>query len=197
MIKIKIYGILAKDLGFKELESEISCTAEVFRQFDNILGFPSAKKIMEYRDKGIYYVFIVKSPEGKVKIFNKPTDEIKEEDEVFCYPANVLNFEPVSAAAAGTILFQVGSVAVTTTALATTAIMLAISVGLSLLANLLAPKPPNPIGSEAAKRKESYLFDGRARTVNQGSTVPLGYGRMMVPGSVIYNRVEYVTIGNK
>lgn len=64
-------------------------------------------------------------------------------------------------------------------------VALIISAITTVVSALLAPNPLVDLGSGGGEENQSFLFDGNARTVRQGSPVPLGYGRMVVPGQLI------------
>lgn len=205
MVKIKIAGILAKEVGFKEIESDIEYTNECFRQLDIAIGSPVAKILMGYNNEGIHYSMVVVRG-GERKLADKKPEKLEDGDVVYLSPVNCLHGKNPYLMAG--LTFVVGALAITGVgvavaggiaaanwaAIGTSIALLAVSTGLSLLAGLLAPKSPTAEGRQGATKKESYLFDGRSRTMAQGSCVPVGYGRMMIPGSVIYNRVQYVRI---
>lgn len=177
MVKIKIYGKLAKELGFNEISGECESIEDVMRYLHHTTGGDFARKLIEFNKNSMPY--ICHTSRIGATHFCK-TSPVKEGDTIYFTPA--LAMSGLEAAAVG-VLIKV------------TLINIALSIGFALLSMLLAPAPPQIAdGSPEAKRKEAYLFDGRARTVNQGSCVPVGYGRMMIPGSVIYNRVDYVKI---
>lgn len=60
-----------------------------------------------------------------------------------------------------------------------------ISLALSGVAQMLAPTPKYPAGSDEYEQKPSYIFSGPTNTSIQGAAVPVGYGRMIVGSTVV------------
>jgi predicted phage tail protein len=62
--------------------------------------------------------------------------------------------------------------------------LVAVSVGLQLL---LAPKPDSgpPISASTRALQESFIFSNKANLADQGSPVPVGYGRLILGSQVV------------
>ena len=84
----------------------------------------------------------------------------------------------------------------TTVAVATIIIQVAVSITLSLVMSLLAPKPKTGNESERPEERPSFLFNGPENVTEQGYQVPIVYGTHMT-GSVVVSAsitVEQITI---
>lgn len=178
MVNIKIYGKLSRDVGLKEVPvSDCETFADVLRHLHHVTDGVFTKALVENKNGRIFYGCVVDG-----NILSNGQTSIRDAKDIYFAPISSLS-DPFSVALVGT--YTLGHLLVS----------IALSVAFALLSMLLAPSPPQLMdGGPETKRKEAYLFDGRARTVNQGSCVPVGYGRMIVPGSVIYNRVNYVEV---
>ncbi len=87
---------------------------------------------------------------------------------------------------AGAALAVVGVVGSAFTGGASMALVsIGISLALSGVAQLLAPRAKGTATPEAADNQPSVAFDGAVNTMGQGGPVPLGYGRMIVGSQVI------------
>ena len=67
----------------------------------------------------------------------------------------------------------------------TAMISLGVSLALSGIAQLLAPRPQATATPEKADNQPSLAFDGAVNTMGQGGPVPLGYGRLLVGSAVV------------
>ncbi|WP_395066206.1 tail assembly protein [Paraburkholderia silvatlantica] len=65
------------------------------------------------------------------------------------------------------------------------AISIGVSLALSGVAQLLAPRAAATATPEQADNQPSLAFDGAVNTMGQGGPVPLGYGRMLVGSAII------------
>ncbi|MBB5469378.1 putative phage tail protein [Paraburkholderia sp. CI2] len=64
-------------------------------------------------------------------------------------------------------------------------ISLGVSLALSGIAQLLAPRPAATATPEKADNQPSLAFDGAVNTMGQGGPVPLGYGRLLVGSAIV------------
>ncbi|MFP3549758.1 tail assembly protein [Paraburkholderia sp. SIMBA_049] len=67
----------------------------------------------------------------------------------------------------------------------TAMISLGISLALSGVAQLLAPRAAATATPESAGNEPSLAFDGAVNTMGQGGPVPLGYGRLLVGSAIV------------
>ncbi|CAB3681963.1 hypothetical protein R8871_02561 [Paraburkholderia graminis C4D1M] len=87
---------------------------------------------------------------------------------------------------AGAAIAAIGVVASPFTGGASMALVsIGISVALSGVAQLLAPRPKGTATPENADNQPSLAFDGAVNTMGQGGPVPLGYGRLLVGSAIV------------
>jgi len=67
----------------------------------------------------------------------------------------------------------------------TAMISLGVSLALSGIAQLLAPRAAATATPENAENEPSLAFDGAVNTMGQGGPVPLGYGRLLVGSAIV------------
>jgi predicted phage tail protein len=86
----------------------------------------------------------------------------------------------------GAALAAIGAVLMVTTGTGMPLVAMGISLALSGVAQMLAPRPPSPGATpEKPDNQPSLAFDGAVNTMGQGGPVPLGYGRMIVGSQII------------
>jgi len=164
MTEIRLHGKIAQDYG-SVFHYEITRPEHAMQAIDaNNTGFLNA--LMVLHQQNIDYCLIIDK-----KHMNR--DNIIKLDK----PPKRIDIVPVIAgqggwAALGTFLLQV-------------LIAAAISFALYLL---IEPSDPEAPETEAATRgvDESFLFSNKANIAQQGTSVPLGYGRLRVGSHVIH-----------
>ena len=184
MTSIKLHGALAREFG-SSFNFNIKTVKEAFDAIDaNNPRFIS--KIKKLSAQGMHYAVIVNGKKlSELKKINKK-QKIKE---ISIVPA-IMGYGPAAAAAAA---------ALATAALGSALAAGAISMGTFIVASLvvgvvsmalqmlLAPKPPEPPAIEATTRalQDSFTFSNKVNLADQGTRVPVGYGRMLSASNVI------------
>ena len=188
MTKIFLHGILANEFG-SNFEMEISRPKDVVKAINaNFNNFQN--RINELAAEGLNYVFIVDGK--KLQDFNelevkKVFDTIEIVPLIFGSGFVAVGTAVISsivvgggfASAAAVTTFLGTALGGFTAALVGGLVVAAVSLGLQML---LAPKPEKPeqIRSSTSAIKESFAFANKANITNQGSVIPIGYGRLKV-----------------
>tara|TARA_A100000171_G_scaffold1430_1_gene1621 strand:+ start:4923 stop:5603 length:681 start_codon:yes stop_codon:yes gene_type:complete len=167
MTEIILYGKLAHE--YKKTNFEFS---NIKNPIDSVKALDTCcknfkKKILKYSEKGMFYEFLVDGNEIKSKqdFFNK-----KEIKKIEIIPA-ICGKDPITA-------FFVN---------------LAVNLLVSGIMYLLTPMPEIK-GKDitAPVKAQSFLFSNKLNTASQGTTVPLGYGRLRVGSKVIEVKLENI-----
>lgn len=190
MTTVKIYGILSKEFSqifslrirkVKEVVSAISANKPLFRN-----------RIIELAKEGIHYAIV---SDGKVASSLSEFEINK--------PPNLIELVPiicgrgVAAAIAGAGL-MIGGAVVAGSSIAGAAIIggLMGSLGGMLLGiglqTLLSPKPEAPERQEStiSGNDRSLMLSSKGNIAQQGSPVPVGYGRLRIGSSIIQASVR-------
>ena len=183
MTDIILHGILAKEFG-ERFKMKIHKAKNVIKAIDvNRRNFH--QRIIALSREGLNYTLIV---DGKKISEIQELNINKEPQEIHLVPM-IIGSGGVMAVGAAIALATTGVVVTGATAfvigfVAITVVVTAISIGLSML---LAPKPDAgpPISSATKAMSESFAFSNKVNVANQGSPVPVGYGRLIVGGQVI------------
>ena len=188
MVKIKLHGGLAKNFG-EDFELNLSDPKYIVQAIDaNHKGFK--KEVMKMHKQGFHYAMIIDG-----KDISDCTDEdlsnCKKIDLVPIIVGSLWFLIPFIAAAASAAVIAAGWGII-----ATTLALVAISVASALLMAALAPDGPDPVlsSSESRALEQSYKFSNKANVTKQGSTLPLGYGRMIIGSNVVgFREIAYQT----
>lgn len=198
MTKILLHGILAKEFG-ESFEMDISRPKDVIKAISaNFNGFQN--RINELHKEGLNYVIIV---DGK-KIQDFDELELKKKFNVIEVVPLIVGFGIIAigtaiissfaaltgiASAAAVTAFLATGAGFLTAALVGGVVLAAITIGLQML---LAPKPEKPEAARSSTTaiKESFSFSNKANVANQGSVIPIGYGRLKVGSQVIQYTVK-------
>ncbi len=199
MTKIILHGILAKEFG-DSFEMNISRPKDAIKAINaNFINFEN--RIRELALEGLNYIIIVD---------NKKIQDIKELEiknkfktiqivplifgaglaaAVGSFVLTVVASVGGAAAAAGMAAFLATGAGFLTSALVGGLILAAVTIGLQML---LAPKGEkiDPVKSSTTAIKESFSFSNKANVANQGSVIPIGYGRLKVGSQVIQYTVK-------
>jgi predicted phage tail protein len=198
MTKIILHGILAKEFG-DSFEMDISRPKDAIKAINaNFINFEN--RIRELALEGLNYIIIVDNKKiqdiKELEIKNKfKTIEIV--PLIFGAGAAAIGAFVLTsvaslggaAAAAGMAAFLATSAGFLTSALVGGLILAAVTIGLQML---LAPKGEkiDPVKSSTTAIKESFSFSNKANVANQGSVIPIGYGRLKVGSQVIQYTVK-------
>lgn len=189
MTKINLHGLLAFEFG-DSIEIFLRKPKEVFDAISaNRKNFH--KKIIELSEQGLNYAIIVDGFDIK----NLEELQVKKSPKVIDL-VPVICGRGVVAAVAGLGLAIGGGMAIAGGAVggALFAAQMALSIGIGLLGmavqQMLAPKPeaqkpPSSSIGTAAALSQSFYFTNQANSAEQGSPVPIGYGRLKIGSLVI------------
>jgi predicted phage tail protein len=198
MTKIILHGILAKEFG-DSFEMNISRPKDAIKAINaNFINFEN--RIRELALEGLNYIIIVDNKKiqdiKELEIKNKfKTIEIV--PLIFGAGAAAIGAFVLTsvaslggaAAAAGMAAFLATGAGFLTSALVGGLILAAVTIGLQML---LTPKGEkiDPVKSSTTAIKESFSFSNKANVANQGSVIPIGYGRLKVGSQVIQYTVK-------
>jgi len=172
MTTIRLHGILAKEYT-DVFSMKIGNPNSVFAAIDcNRKGF--LKRVVELQKQGFIYDVIV----NKTRITDgHQMDTMKNPETVDLVPV-IVGSGPI-----GAFLFGAKSILG----------MMAGSLALSAISYALSPKPDTQdqrISATADASKSSFVFGGVVNTANQGTPVPIGYGRLKVGSKVIQATIK-------
>jgi predicted phage tail protein len=198
MTKIILHGILAKEFG-DSFEMDISRPKDAIKAINaNFINFEN--RIRELALEGLNYIIIVDNK----KIQDIKELEIKNKFKTIEIVPLIFGAGAVAigtfvltsvaslggaAAAAGMAAFLATSAGFLTSALVGGLILAAVTIGLQML---MAPKGEKleTVKSSTTAIKESFSFSNKANVANQGSVIPIGYGRLKVGSQVIQYTVK-------
>lgn len=173
MTTINLHGVLAKEFG-SSFKMKIRKATEVFKAIDaNRNDF--INRVIDLAREGVHYAVIVNGKDIKtcleLDINNSP--ETIDIVPAICGSGKTGLAIGLGIAGLAAMMFGQFSLGV---ALIGLAIMIA-----------LQPKPntPKPQTYFTTGMKESFLFASKANLMQQGSPVPVGYGRLRIGSSVI------------
>jgi len=173
MTIVNIHGILAREYGSSFILN-LPNPKDVLEAIDcNRLGF--LQRLVELQREGFCYDLII----DKKRITNGPDMEnISDPATIDLVPA-ISGSGPVI----GGIIMFLGS--------GTLLAYLANAVIFAAISYALTPKPENEaLEIEANSSKGSLIFSNTANLANQGSPVPIGYGRLQVGSQVIQATIK-------
>ena len=176
MTNIYLHGILAQEYG-KVFKYHIAKPKDALKAIDaNREGF--IPRILQLQQKGFLYDIIV----DKQKVVSAHQLEIGGVERIDIVPAIVGSGfigTAVSWLFSGKVLANI-----------------VVAVGLAAVQYALTPKPDlgmpeqQRLSAEAAAQKSSYIFSTEINTAEQGTNVPLGYGRLKVGSAVIQSSMK-------
>jgi predicted phage tail protein len=173
MTKIYLHGILAQEYG-KAFQFEIAKPKDALQAIDaNREGF--IPRIIQLQREGFLYDIIV----DKERVVSPQQLEVGGVHRIDIVPAIVGSGAVVAWLFSGKLLANI-----------------VLSIGLAALSYALTPKPdlgmePNQqLSAEASAQRASYVFGTHLNTAQQGTPVPLGYGRLKVGSAVIQSSMK-------
>jgi predicted phage tail protein len=177
--KIKLYGRLAKFIGKRVLEADVSSAAEAVRFL--LANWPELERHMadqHYRVSLGAYDLVedeLHDPAGKQPIKIVPV----------VTGAGAVGRIIAGAALIVASIFIPGTALIFGTALKGLVLGIGTSLALGGVAQLLTPTPTLSLGTDSPNDpRKSYSFSGIQNTSRQGTPVPIVYGEMLV-GSVV------------
>jgi predicted phage tail protein len=197
MTEVILHGILAKEFG-SNFMLKIARPKDCIKALDaNLNNF--VNRINELASQGFHYTIIV---DGVKMQDIKELEILKNFKEINLVPLIVGS----GAVVGGLILTGIASLGGAATAGAMTTflatglgqmvatlvgglVLTAITVGLQMLMQD-KNKGPEAVKSTTTAIKESYDFSNKANVANQGSVIPIGYGRLKVGSQVIQFTVK-------
>ena len=196
MTTINIHGILANEFG-QVFSMNIRKPKEIMMAINtNKPNFIS--KIIELSKEGIHYAIIIDGKDIK-----EPLElEIKKSPKVIDIVPIICGSGPVALAAVGAITLYASTTAAVTAIGAGFAAFVGAAGAMMLSVGIQMMMAPNPEKAGKAPRievggvKESFLFGSKANLLEQGSPVPVGYGRLRVGSNVILTTVHSHPIKN-
>jgi len=182
MVKIKLHGYLAKKFG-EDFELNLSDPKYIVHAMNsNHKGFK--KEVMKMHKQGFHYAMIV---DGKdiSDCTEKDLSNCKEMEIVPMIVGQFLPFlVPILAAFASAAVIAAGWGLV-----ATTLALVAISVVSAVIMAALAPdgQTQDPVmqSTESRALNESFRFANKSNIARQGTSMPLGYGRMIIGSNLV------------
>jgi predicted phage tail protein len=196
MTHITLHGILAKEFGIN-FKMQIDRAKNVLAAIDcNRSNF--IKRVNELAQEGLNYTIIVDN-KRIMDLLELETHNDPKEIHIIPLIAGagigaailtaVLTSSLVGMSATAAAAFLATGMGMAISGLIGAVVMGAVSMGLQML---MAPKPDNPAPVSASTKamQESYAFSNKVNSANQGSPVPIGYGRLKVGAQVIQTSVK-------
>jgi predicted phage tail protein len=191
MTTINLHGILAKEFG-KVFSIKIRKPKDAIMAID--INKPNfLKRITDLSKEGIHYAVLVDGEDVKDYL----ELEIKK-------TPSIIDIIPLICGAAGLAIAAIGAIGMYAAGAGVAAGVIGTGMGMflgSLAATvlsygvqmMLAPDPAKAGKApsiEVGGIKESFIFGSKANLVEQGSPVPVGYGRLRVGSNVIATSVK-------
>ena len=197
MTTINLHGILAKEFG-KAFSMKIRKPKDAIMAIN--MNKPNfSKRITDLSKEGIHYAILVDGEDVKdyLELEIKKAPSIIDIIPLICGSG-------VAVAAIGAIGMWAATTGAVATALGTGGALFLGSLAAAVLSfgvqMMLAPDPAKAGKApsiEVGGIKESFIFGSKANLVEQGSPVPVGYGRLRVGSNVISTSVKSYPNKNK
>ena len=187
--EIKLYGKLAKQFG------SVYKFANIKKGVDAVSAINSIQKdfrqtILSHYKDGQHYEIIVNGKSLDAFEANKAKSKIKTVEIVPC----VLGRDPVTLTFLGGALSTaagMGAFGAVSAGMASFFITLGLGLIMAGITYLLTPIPENkPRQQEATVKGESFLFQGANNVTEQGTPVPLAYGRLRIGSRVVQTNIR-------
>lgn len=184
MTTINLHGILAKEFG-NSFQMRIRKSSEVFQAIDvNRTNF--INRVLDLAKQGIHYAILINGKDIKncleLEINNSPkTIDIVP---AIC-GAGKGGWLRIGLAVAGVVAFAFGQYS-----LGIALIGIAIMMGIKPKPETIKPQTYFTSGT-----KESFIFASKANLMQQGSPVPIGYGRLRIGSNVIQTTIKSFPLG--
>jgi predicted phage tail protein len=186
--EIKLYGKLAKQFG------SVYKFANIKKGVDAVSAINSIQKdfrqtILSHYKDGQHYEIIVNGKSLDAFEANKAKSKIKTVEIVPC----ILGRDPISLFIVGGLSTAagLGAFGAVSSAMASFFITLGLGLIMAGITYLLTPIPENkPKRQEATVKGESFLFQGANNVTEQGTPVPLAYGRLRIGSKVIQTSIR-------
>lgn len=197
MTEVILHGILAKEFGSNfmlKIARPKDCIKALDANLDNFVN-----RINELATQGFHYTIIV---DGRKMQDIRELEVLKNFKEINLVPLIVgsgavvggliltgiasLGGAATASAMAGFLATGLGSMVAT---MVGGLVLTAITLGLQMLMQDKG-KGPEAMKSTTTAIKESYDFSNKANLANQGSVIPIGYGRLKVGSQVIQYTVK-------
>lgn len=188
--EIKLYGKLAKQFG------SVYKFANIKKGVDAVSAINSIQKdfrqtILSHYKDGQHYEIIVNGKSLNAFEANKAKSKIRTVEIVPC----VLGRDPISISlfVAGGLSTAAGLGAFGAVSAAAASFFITLGLGLIMagITYLLTPIPENkPKRQEATVKGESFLFQGANNVTEQGTPVPLAYGRLRIGSRVVQTNIR-------
>jgi predicted phage tail protein len=171
MTEITIHGRLGKELKNKYNFSRINSVFDVIR-FLEMRDFGFRKRILKYSQEGQHYEFIINS---NIEIDKTNINKIKKIKTVEIVPS-ISGKDPVSFT-----------------------IALVMNLAIAGITYLMTPIPSFEVGAQPSLEAEnqSFFFSNRVNIASQGTTIPVGYGRLRIGSSVIQANAKFKKTGGR
>lgn len=176
--KIQLYGKISKDFGstfnFANIKKPIDCVQAIDSQKRGFINY-----IKQESKRGIHYELIVNGESQDAFSINSSQEKIE-------------TIEIVPCVLGGTVAFFVKLGLSAASAKIASAIAVTVAVGLLVagIVYLMTPIPdyaPREVTSSV--KGDSFLFSSTDNITQQGTSVPVGYGRLRVGSKVIASNI--------
>lgn len=171
MAEITIHGRLGKELKNTYSFNRINSVFDVIR-FLEMRDFRFRKRILKYSQEGQHYEFIINS---NIEIDKTNINKIEKIKTVEIVPS-ISGKDPVS--------FTVA---------------LVINLAIAGITYLMTPIPSFRVGAQPSLEVEnrSFFFSSKVNSADQGTTIPVGYGRLRIGSSVIQANGKFKKTGGR
>ena len=187
MTNIRLHGILAKEFGNQfilKIRKAKDALLAIDANHSNFL-----KRITDLSKEGFHYSIIVDG----VNIKDHLELEVKKIPMNIDIVPAICGSGGVAAAVLGTVAMYASTSAAISAGMAlllSTVGAMALSIGVQMMLAPDAAKAGKAPSIEVGGVKESFIFSGKANLIEQGSPVPVGYGRLRIGSNVISTSVK-------
>lgn len=181
MKTIRLFGELAKRFGSTH-EFDVKTPAEAVRAL--CVNFAGFEKTLS-ADGAVYRVLVDKAEISEAELGYPLSRDIQIIPVIHGAGGSPAGKIIIGATLIVASVFVAGATFGGAAGLSTFMMSVGISLTMSGVGQMLTPVPKAPEPNERPENKPSYYFNGPVNSTMQGHPVPVGYGRLIVGGSVI------------
>jgi len=185
MTTINLHGILAKEFGevfLLKIRKPKDAIMAINMNRSNFI-----KRVMDLSKEGLHYAIIVDGKDVKehLELEIKKAPRVIDIVPMICGSGVVVAVVGAIALYASTTAAVIGTIGAFGAGLLGALGAMALSIGIQMMLAPNAEKAGKAPSIEVGGVKESFIFSSKANVADQGSPVPVGYGRLRIGSNVI------------
>jgi len=185
MTTINLHGILAKEFGevfLLKIRKPKDAIMAINMNRSNFI-----KRVMDLSKEGLHYAIIVDGKDVKefLELEIRKAPRVIDIVPMICGSGVVVAVVGAIALYASTTAAVIGTIGAFGAGLLGALGAMALSIGIQMMLAPNAEKAGKAPSIEVGGVKESFIFSSKANVADQGSPVPVGYGRLRIGSNVI------------